>query len=182
MLLVGSRVETQLAARQEVQLRGPPGRDFRRPFVDRGTFQPESPGGGGLRTVMLDDIGLEHTPRAYPMRYAVVNDGIRSPERPSQPMETMGDRIKNLLVIRNMAQAELARRVGVTRAAVQKWISGDTANMGNATLLLVAKELGTDPAYLVWGEDRKPSAPPSPPAPPAGDTGETGRFKVGRRR
>jgi transcriptional regulator with XRE-family HTH domain len=97
-------------------------------------------------------------------------------------METMGDRIKNLLVIRNMAQAELARRVGVTRAAVQKWISGDTANMGNATLLLVAKELGTDPAYLVWGEDRKPSAPPSPPAPPAGDTGETGRFKVGRRR
>jgi transcriptional regulator with XRE-family HTH domain len=96
-------------------------------------------------------------------------------------METMGDRIKQLLQAQGMSQAELARRVGVTRAAVQKWISGDTANMENAALLLTARELHTDAAYLVWGADRKPAGAPAVPSAPE-DTGASGRFRVGGRK
>lgn len=73
-------------------------------------------------------------------------------------METMGDRIRQLLDARGMSAAELGRRVGVGRAAVQKWISGDTQNLANATLLLVARELHTDAAFLVWGKERYDAA------------------------
>jgi transcriptional regulator with XRE-family HTH domain len=93
-------------------------------------------------------------------------------------METMGDRIKQLLQAQGISQAELARRVGVTRAAVQKWISGDTANMENAALLLTARELHTDAAYLVWGPDRKPAGTTTTPA-ATQDSAATGRFRVG---
>jgi transcriptional regulator with XRE-family HTH domain len=91
----------------------------------------------------------------------------------------MGDRIRQLLQAQGMSQAELARRVGVTRAAVQKWISGDTANMENAALLLTARELHTDAAYLVWGPDRKPAGGPPSPAAPQDSTSSSGRFRVG---
>lgn len=129
---------------------------------------------------MLDNIRLEHIPGQYPMRYDRVNDGIRPHAASFGAMETIGDRIKQLLEAQGISQAELARRVGVTRAAVQKWISGDTNNMENAALLLTARELHTDPAYLVWGADRKPPGSPVPSAPE--DSSATGRFRVGGRR
>lgn len=129
---------------------------------------------------MFDDVSFEHTAGAYPMRYGRVNDGIRPLVPSSNPMETMGDRIKQLLEAQAMSQAELGRRVNVTRAAVQKWISGDTANMENEKLLLVARELHTDPAYLVWGPDRKPAGAPTTPS--GADTSDSGRFRVGGRR
>lgn len=113
------------------------------------------------------------------MRYGRVNDGIQPLAPSSVGMETMGDRIKQLLLAQGITQAELARRVGVTRAAVQKWISGDTANMENAALLLTARELHTDAAYLVWGADRKP---PGAPPTPQDDTSTTGRFRLGGKR
>jgi DNA-binding XRE family transcriptional regulator len=124
---------------------------------------------------VLDNVFLEHGDIAYPMRYGAVNDGIRGRVASSPVMETMGDRIKQLREAKGISQAELARRLDVTRAAAQKWESGDTANIENATFLLLCVELGTDPAYLVWGPDRYPDKKP----PPTSDTSGTGRFRIG---
>jgi transcriptional regulator with XRE-family HTH domain len=76
-------------------------------------------------------------------------------------METMGDRIKQARGLKGLSLEKLGELCGVGRAAVHKWENGDTKNMRNETLLLLAQALGTDPAYLVWGPDRRPlqSAP-----------------------
>lgn len=117
----------------------------------------------------------EHAIGSYPMGAERVNDGIRGDDVPSSRMDDMGPRIKQLREAKGLSQAELGRRCGVTRAAVQKWENGDTKNIENATFLVLCHELGTDPAYLVWGPDRWPEDKP----PPDPDTGSSGKFRVG---
>lgn len=162
-----------------MKLRRPAFRNLLRPLLNRSSLKAQETGRCRLGFKVLNDIGFAHGGGSYPMRSVRVNDGIQALARSSVRMETMGDRIKQLLLAQGISQAELGRRVGVTRAAVQKWISGDTANMENAALLLTARELHTDAAYLVWGADRKP--PGAPPAPQS-DTDSTGRFRVGGKR
>jgi transcriptional regulator with XRE-family HTH domain len=93
-------------------------------------------------------------------------------------MESMGDRIRQLREAKGLSQAELGRRLDVGRAAVNKWENGETSNIENATFLLLCVELGTDPAYLVWGADRWPEKGPPPPE----DTAASGRFRIGGKR
>lgn len=40
-----------------------------------------------------------------------------------------GDRIKELRILNNLTQEELGEKVGVKKAAVQKWESGITKNL-----------------------------------------------------
>jgi transcriptional regulator with XRE-family HTH domain len=101
----------------------------------------------------------------------VVNDGIPDARASWRPMnETMGDRIKRLREARGLTQPALANLLiamgapaTLTKAAVHKWESGDTQNMKNATFILLCTVLGTDPNYLLWGQERVPpdSANPS---------------------
>ena len=44
----------------------------------------------------------------------------------------------------------------LSKAAVAKWENGDTQNMANETFVLLCKALGTDPEYILWGQDRTP--------------------------
>lgn len=83
-------------------------------------------------------------------------------------METRGERIKRLREARQLTQPALARLLvsmgassTLTKAAIHKWESGDTQNMKNETFVLLAQALGTDPAYLLWGNDRTPPARPA---------------------
>lgn len=78
-------------------------------------------------------------------------------------METMGDRVKRLREARGLTQPALARLLismgapsTLTKAAIAKWENGDTQNMKNSTFILLGKALGTDPEYLLWGQDRVP--------------------------
>ena len=92
------------------------------------------------------------------------NDGREGFPIGYRPMEeTMGDRIQRLRKARGFSVEELARRLGVTQAAVYKWQVGDTRDIRNETLALLCKELATDLPYLVWGEDRAPKTPRSGP-------------------
>lgn len=101
----------------------------------------------------------------YPIGKTVCNDGTVVFPIGYLSMETRGDRIKRLRVARGLTLDGLGSILGVTGAAVHKWETGDTQNMKSEALLLLADALGTDPKYLVWGENRKPSAPRiSPPS------------------
>lgn len=72
-------------------------------------------------------------------------------------MESINQRITRLRTAAGMTPAELARAVGVSKAAVGKWESGDTADIKLANILrlcqifrLTADELIGGPMQLEW--------------------------------
>lgn len=83
--------------------------------------------------------------------------------------ETKGERIRRLREARGLTQPALARLLvsmgasaTLSKAAVAKWENGDTQNMANETFVLLCKALGTDPEYILWGQDRTPPEVPMP--------------------
>lgn len=76
----------------------------------------------------------------------------------------MGQRIARLREAKGWSQSELARLLGLTRASVHQWENGTTQNIKLASFLRLVDLFGTDPAYLIWGADRKPAAAQPAPA------------------
>lgn len=120
---------------------------------------------------MLDGVRFPHTSGQYPIGDSPVNDGIPDVAASFPPMETetKGARIRRLREARNLTQPALARLLvsmgapaTLTKAAVAKWENGDTQNMQNETFVLLARALGTDPEYILWGQDRSPPEARSP--------------------
>ena len=65
-----------------------------------------------------------------------------------------GTKIKELRMIADMSQEELGRRVGVQRAAIQKYEKGTVENIPIKTLENIAKVFDVSPTYIVgWSED-----------------------------
>jgi transcriptional regulator with XRE-family HTH domain len=71
----------------------------------------------------------------------------------------MSRKIKQLRLERNMTLEQVADIVGVGKSTVRKWETGMIANMRRDKIALLAKALGTTPAYLMgWKEkDQRPS-------------------------
>lgn len=90
------------------------------------------------------------------------------------PMESMGDRIKNLRIARGLTQPELAEICGVTKSAVSQWEDGSTTDIKLVPFLKLVDALKTDGHYLVYGADRAPRGGPDEPPQ---DSGATGRFR-----
>lgn len=70
------------------------------------------------------------------------------------------DRVRELISSAGITQAELARRVNVTQGAIAKIAKNNPA--GSSVLHLVARELGTTPAYLTGETDDPKSDSPAP--------------------
>lgn len=67
-------------------------------------------------------------------------------------------KIKELRQKRGMTLEEVANIVGVGKSTVRKWETGMIANMKRDKIALLAKALGTTPAYLMgWKEDNETS-------------------------
>lgn len=65
-----------------------------------------------------------------------------------------GEKMKQLRLELGLTLEEVGDRVGVGKSTVRKWESGQIANMRRDKIALVAKALGTTPAYLMgWDED-----------------------------
>lgn len=65
-----------------------------------------------------------------------------------------GTRIKELRTISGMSQEELGRRVGVQRAAINKYEIGTVQNIPLKTIENIAKVFDVSPNYIVgWGDD-----------------------------
>ncbi len=69
-------------------------------------------------------------------------------------MESMGSRIKTLREARGMSQSELAKIVGVSRGGVAQWELGIVTNIRLQAFIKLCDTLGTDPQYLIYGNER----------------------------
>ncbi len=58
----------------------------------------------------------------------------------------VGDYIKQLRISKGMTQEELGAKIGVQRAAVQKWECGITQNLKRSTIQMLAKLFEVSPA------------------------------------
>lgn len=67
-------------------------------------------------------------------------------------MSSPGERIKELRGMANMSQEELGRRVGVQRAAIQKYEKGSVTNIPLSTIEKIAAVFSVSPTYLMGWE------------------------------
>ena len=66
----------------------------------------------------------------------------------------MSIKIKRLRLERGMTLEQVAIIVGVGKSTVRKWETGMISNMKRDKIALLAKALGTTPAYLMgWDEE-----------------------------
>lgn len=70
----------------------------------------------------------------------------------------IGERIKYLRTLADMSQEELGNRVGVQRAAINKYEKGSVTNIPIATIEKIAQTFDVSPTYLV-GWDNIESSP-----------------------
>nr|WP_317893805.1 S24 family peptidase [uncultured Sphingomonas sp.] len=73
------------------------------------------------------------------------------------------DRLRQLLADLNLSQSELARRVGVSQAAIAKLVTRGAA--GSKHIHAIARELHTTPAYLMGEVDDSAEGAVPPPTP-----------------
>ena len=60
-----------------------------------------------------------------------------------------GDRIKELRILNNLTLEELGQKVGVKKAAVQKWESGMTKNLKRSTIQKLSEIFDVSPTYVM---------------------------------
>ena len=66
---------------------------------------------------------------------------------------TTGERIKMLRKEHNLTQEELGAKIGVQKAAIQKYEKGTVKNIKRDSLIKLAQCLDTSPEYLLGWED-----------------------------
>lgn len=88
-----------------------------------------------------------------------VKDACPAPRYAVPMTDTLGSRIKQLRQAKGYTQLELAKLVGVTKSSVSQWETGLSANIKLPEFLELCRILGTDPYYLVFGNDREPVSP-----------------------
>ena len=153
------RVEWQLAPGELMQLASAqfwnevaPERDRTWSYAERSS----SYGGSGIdRIEEGQNVFLEHA-RDYSMLIAHV-EYANEQAAYANPMQTMGDRIRQLRQARDLSQSQLADRVGVTAGAISQWENGLTKNIKLETFLRLCEELGTVPHYLIFGPGKQPT-------------------------
>ena len=65
----------------------------------------------------------------------------------------LGTKIRELRILSGMSQEELGRRIGVQRAAIQKYEKGSVTNVPLVTIEKIALVFDVSPNYLVgWNE------------------------------
>ena len=64
----------------------------------------------------------------------------------------VGLRIKRLRIEKGWTQAELGEMVGVKKAAVQKWESGQVHNLKNSTVRQLCEIFGKNPSFFIFDD------------------------------
>ena len=72
-------------------------------------------------------------------------------------MASPGERIKELRKIANLSQEELGRRVGLQRAAINKYERGSVTNIPLTVIEKLAQVLDVSPTYIVGWDDSSPN-------------------------
>ncbi|MWO10088.1 helix-turn-helix domain-containing protein [Escherichia coli] len=72
--------------------------------------------------------------------------------------ETMAERIKKLRIEHNMTQEELGEKVGIKRAAINKYEKGNVENMKRSMIEKMSSIFGVSPVYLMALDDYSSSS------------------------
>ncbi|MDE6724301.1 MAG: XRE family transcriptional regulator [Ruminiclostridium sp.] len=72
-------------------------------------------------------------------------------------MADIGNRIKQLRHEKGLTQEELGKRLGVQKAAVQKWESGAVKNLKRETLKKLSEIFEVSPAVFIESYDERPN-------------------------
>jgi transcriptional regulator with XRE-family HTH domain len=70
-------------------------------------------------------------------------------------MTSPGTRIKELRILSGLSQEELGKRVGVQRAAINKYEKGSVTNIPLSTIEKMAAVFEVSPTYIVGWDDSK---------------------------
>jgi transcriptional regulator with XRE-family HTH domain len=65
---------------------------------------------------------------------------------------TVGDRIRYLIEVRKYTQVELAKKVGVTQAAISNLVTDSSRKPSAPTLLKLAAALQANPDWIITGQ------------------------------
>ena len=65
----------------------------------------------------------------------------------------MGERIKELRISKGYTQEELGKRLGLKKAAIQKYENGDVENIKRSKIKLLADVLDVTPSYIMGWEE-----------------------------
>lgn len=152
----------ELAARQAFEFVLIPLRDDFAPFADSGLPDTERIGHGlGSPEVLYYNCFL------HDVAHGIAGDTLQSTHgnrngvysfRMDTPKAGRGARIKHLRESRKLTQPELAKAIGVTKAAVSKWEKAREPNIDLSTFFALADRLAIDPRELATGEAlQKPS-------------------------
>lgn len=69
------------------------------------------------------------------------------------------DKIKVLRAERNATLEDIGKAVGVSKTTVQRWESGEIANVRRDKIYKLAKALNTTPSYLMGWDNEDPDSP-----------------------
>lgn len=71
-------------------------------------------------------------------------------------MKTVSERLKYALLVRDVSQSELARRIGVTRGAISNLLNNVSRGLSAENALKISEALGVDPYWLIFGKGDGP--------------------------
>ena len=71
-------------------------------------------------------------------------------------MNTVSERLKYALIVRDVSQSELARRIGVTRGAISNLLNNVSQGLSAENALKIAEALELDPYWLIFGRGDGP--------------------------
>ena len=96
---------------------------------------------------------------------------------------TVGDRIRQVRIEKDITQQELADCAGVSKQAVYKYENNIVTNIPMDKLSLIASKLGVTPCFLMGWEDNNsvPEVPDTIKAALQQEDGKVQRFPVGIR-
>ena len=70
---------------------------------------------------------------------------------------TTGEKIRNARKAKGMTQEELGAKIGVQKAAINKYETGIVVNLKRSTIAALSRALGVSPTYLLGDIDHEPS-------------------------
>ena len=144
-------VRLQLAGGKHLKLVLAPLGDRIPPTGDRCPMNTQGPRERRLGAEIQNGFLLAHGNSKTCLTKPVKHDYARMPYGKGMGENSINERIRGRLADLDMQQVELARRVGVSKAAVSHWLDGTTKFIRPEHLVSIADALGLELRWLITG-------------------------------
>ena len=121
------------------------------PALNRRTPNPERAPKRGFTSEVIDRVFDVHEANSMAWQTHKASDGIRGFCYPYN-MESINDRLRQLLAEDPRSDAAIARAIGVSRATIGDWKKGRTKDFKLENLFAIADELNVSARWLATGK------------------------------